>query len=204
MARSTNQRTTDPKRRLRRLQAALTALESGHPSYTETKKRIEQEIELVKADVKPRPQTRTKQEKPRSRATRHTEATPAPPAKKKRLPLPGAASFPSLKLPDPKSPTFYEDSLQTMTHLRAFCKQCVGYMQKADTLFGSLSGVGTSLHKAGVLPKLTQGKFKELTTGDWTQILMALMNSPLSGFLLGPSDPATDASAEKKPEESGS
>ena len=41
-----------------------------------------------------------------------------------------------------------------------------------------------------------QGKFKDLNTGEWGALLMALMNSPLSGMLLGGSGAGGDQAAE--------
>lgn len=164
------------KKRVRKLEAELTALQAGHPSYTHKKQLIEREIQLVKAELKPR---RSK------KGGRSVKASPAAAPVGKKPPLPGGASFPSFQLPSPKSPTFVEDSIKSIGQLRTLCKQCMTYMQRADQIFDGLHGVGSHLHSAGVLPKLMQGNVKELTTGEWAAILMALLNSPLSGALLG-------------------
>jgi len=179
---SRTRRHSKQKKRLRSLEAELSALQSGHPAYTESKKRIEKEILLVKAELR-------KSAKPRR------SSQPAPRGRR-QVPLPGAASFPSLKLPSPKSPTFYEDSVRSMSSLRKLCKQCMGYVQKADGWLDSLHGVGSHLHREGVLPKISQGKIKDLTTSDWTTLLMALMNSPLAGLLLGGGDAKKEEEAQ--------
>ncbi|ASS73761.1 hypothetical protein CIG75_01415 [Tumebacillus algifaecis] len=175
-------------KRKRKLEAELTALQAGHPSYTHKKRLLEKEIHLIKAEIRPRSNKRSG----RSLSAR-TAATSAG----KKSPLPGGASFPSFQLPSPKSPTFYEDSIKSMGQLRNFCKQCVTYMQRADTMFDALHGMGSNLHSAGVLPKLMKGNVKGLTTGEWASILMAFLNSPLSGALLGGGG-GEGASAEQK------
>ncbi|MCX7569664.1 hypothetical protein OS242_06780 [Tumebacillus sp. DT12] len=137
------------------------------------KKQKIHDITLVAADLKV--PAKTKKKRP---------SRPAKPRSKKP-PLPGGASFPSFQLPSPKSPTFYDDSVRAIANLRNLCKQCIGYVSRADQLFDGLHGVGSQLHQAGVLPKIAGGKFKDLTSNEWTAVLMALLNSPLSGFLLG-------------------
>jgi hypothetical protein len=163
------------KKRAQQLEAELLGLKAGHPTYTAEKKALEQEIKLIKAELRT-PSTRSSSKR-RSTAKRAS----------KKPPLPGGASFPSFQLPSPKSPTFYDDSVRAISNLRKLCKQCMGYVSRADQLFDGLHTVGSHLHQAGVLPKIASGKFKDLTTGEWTAVLMALLNSPLSGFLLGSS-----------------
>ena len=147
---------------------------------------------LANTEVKAKPPAKKTVKK-----TTTKKKTSAAPAKKTRIPLPGGASFPSFQLPNPKSPTFYDDSVRTMTNLRKICKQCVGYMQKADQWIDHLHGFGSHLHKAGVLPKLSQGNFKDLSMDEWGSLLMALMNSPFSGLLLGGGEEAKPAEEAK-------
>lgn len=183
------------KKRVRTLEAELVALQPNQPSFTSNKRLLEGQLQLAKAELKTARSSKSKvaraSGKPKSKSTKSkatTDPTPAPttPApRKRRIPLPGGASFPSFQLPSPKSPTFYEDSLKTVGSLRNLAKSAMGYIQRADQLFDGLHGVGTQLHEAGVLPKIMSGKFKELNTGEWGALLMALMNSPLSGMLLG-------------------
>jgi hypothetical protein len=164
------------KKRVRKAEADLARLEAGHPQFNKQKKVLEQEIRLARAELKT-----AKRPASKNTATAKSGTT----AKRKRPPLPGGASFPSFQLPSPKSPTFYEDSVKTMGSLRNLCKQGLTYMQRADQLFDGLHGFGSHLHQTGVLPKIAKGKLKDMTTGEWSALLMALLNSPLSGFLLG-------------------
>jgi hypothetical protein len=194
------------KKRVRTLEVELLTLQPNQPSFTSNKKLLEGQLQLAKAELKTARSSKSKatrasgQPKAKSKSSTKTTspaATTTP--KKKRIPLPGGASFPSFQLPSPKSPTFYEDSLKTVGSLRNLAKSAMGYIQRADQLFDGLHGVGTQLHQAGVLPKLMQGKFKDLNTGEWGALLMALMNSPLSGMLLGGSGGgATEAEGEPK------
>ncbi|MFD2170324.1 hypothetical protein [Tumebacillus lipolyticus] len=165
------------RKRVRKLEAKLTDLQPGHPSYTHKKRLLQQEIQLAKAQINQRRSKRGG----RSAASSSAATTAA----QKKPPLPGGASFPSFQLPSPKSPTFYEDSIKSLGQLRSLCKQCVTYMQRADQMMDSLHGVGSNLHSAGVLPKLMKGNVKELTTGDWASLLMAFLNSPISGAIFG-------------------
>lgn len=189
------------EKRVRKLQACLATLEPTQASYKATKRVLEQEIKLAKAELKTAA-------KPKSlpASKKGSKSIPLGKSKSKRSPLPGGASFPSFQLPSPKSPTFAEDSIKHLSKLRSLCKQYAGYMTRADQLFDSLHGVGSHLHKEGVLPKVMSGKFKDMTTGEWTTLLMALMNSPLAGMLLGGAggggnDGGASAPEEGKPEE---
>lgn len=77
------------------------------------------------------------------------------------------------------TPKSIEDSLGTITSLREFCKHCIRYVQQADQVLDTLSVTTNSLKDSGVLKKLMESKGKNLDTSDFTNILMALMNSPL-------------------------
>ncbi|MBL0385323.1 hypothetical protein JJB07_01575 [Tumebacillus sp. ITR2] len=170
------------EKRVRTLQACLATLESSQPTYETTKRILEAEIELAKAELKTAPKAKAKSSPTKKSAGK---SLPAAKPKSKRSPLPGGASFPSFQLPNPKSPTFAEDSMKHLGTLRNHLKKYHGYMSRADQMFDALHGVGTHLHKEGVLPKVIGGKFKDMTAGEWSTLLMALMNSPLAGFLLG-------------------
>ncbi|MGZ4133671.1 MAG: hypothetical protein ACXVC1_00700 [Tumebacillaceae bacterium] len=194
------------KKRVRTLEAELLSLEPNQPSFKSNRKMLESQLQLAKAELKTARSSSSAKSKQvrasgKSKGKCKTPATTPPPAttpKKKRIPLPGGASFPSFQLPSPKSPTFYEDSLKAVGSLRTLAKNAMGYIQRADQLFDGLHGVGTHLHEAGVLPKIMSGKFKELNTGEWGALLMALMNSPLSGMLLGGGGGDQAAEGEQK------
>ena len=72
-----------------------------------------------------------------------------------------------------------EDSLNTISTLRNFCKRCIRYVQQADGLLDTLYVTTNSLQESGLLKKLAETKGKNLNTADLTTMLMALMNSPL-------------------------
>jgi hypothetical protein len=90
----------------------------------------------------------------------------------------------TLQLPNPNSPTFVQDSMRTITNLRNLCKNCLKYIQKADSVLDTLFSSANSLHETGLLQKLMQSKGKNLSTGDWTTILLTLMNTPLGSSIL--------------------
>jgi len=77
------------------------------------------------------------------------------------------------------TPKNLEESLSSIVSLRSFCKQCMRYVQQADTLLDTLFVTTNSLKESGVLSKLAESKGKNLNTSDFTNILMALMNSPM-------------------------
>lgn len=179
------------KKRVHSLEVELASLQPSQHAYKSNKRMLESQLQLAKAELAPPKKSKTRKRRSSSATTNadtsgksSTTTSPAP-KKSKRSPLPGGASFPSFQLPSPKSPTFYEDSLKTVNNLRNMCSKAMGYLQRADQLFGGLHGVGNHLQEAGVLPKIMSGKFKDLSTGEWGTLLMALMQSPLSGMLLG-------------------
>ncbi|GIM45788.1 hypothetical protein DNHGIG_13370 [Collibacillus ludicampi] len=90
----------------------------------------------------------------------------------------------TLQLPNPNSPTFVQDSMRSISNLRNLCKNCLKYIQKADSILDTLFSSANSLHETGLLQKLMQSKGKNLSTGDWTTILLTLMNTPLGSSLL--------------------
>lgn len=76
------------------------------------------------------------------------------------------------------SPKGIEQSMSTIGNLRVFCKQAAKYVQQADSLLDSLFATGNSLKESGLLKKLAESKGK-MSTADLTNILLALMNSPI-------------------------
>ena len=134
------------KKRVRTLEAELLTLEPSQPSFRSNKKMLEGQLQLAKAELKTTASTNSTKSKSKSvrasgtakaKGKNKTPAATTPPAttpKKKRIPLPGGASFPSFQLPSPKSPTFYEDSLKAVGSLRNLAKSAMGYIQRADQL----------------------------------------------------------------------
>ncbi len=112
---------------------------------------------------------------------------------KKSAPKKAAVPSPSSDTPSNKetsnkfskllTPKNFEESLGTIVSLRTFCKNCLRYVQQADNLLDTLFVMGNSLQDSGVLKKLSESKGKNLNTGDFTNILMALMNTPVGAGL---------------------
>lgn len=84
-------------------------------------------------------------------------------------------------------------SLDSINNLRSSAKQWLKYLQQADVFLDTLYSAGNSLNETGVLQKIIQQKGKNLSTGDFTSILMALMNTPLADrfFKGGKQEPAS-------------
>lgn len=118
-------------------------------------------------------------------APRNRPAPPAgrngkgmPPAKKKSKPV-APAALPPVRI----SPTFIQDSLDSLENLRNLCKQCLKYVQQADTMIDTLFSTAHSLHESGILQKLIQHRGRNLSTADLATILSVLMNSPIGNRL---------------------
>lgn len=102
----------------------------------------------------------------------------------------------TIQLPNPQSPTFVQDTMRTLSHLRNLCKNCLKYVQQADSVLETLFSSANSLHETGLLQKLMQQRGKNLTANDWTTILLTLMNTPLGSSLL--KKPGGDTPAGQK------
>ncbi len=134
---------------------------------------------------------------------------------KKSSPKKAAVSTPSSSTPTNKetrnkfgkllTPKNLEESLGTIVSLRTFCKNCLRYVQQADNLLDTLFVMGNSLQDSGVLKKLSEFKGKNLNTGDFTNILMALINTPVGAGLfkrLSGGDTTAEAAPAQTPEQS--
>jgi hypothetical protein len=111
-------------------------------------------------------------------------------------PTAGASAFKNLgQILTPKN---FDDSMSTINNLRNFCRQAGKYVQQADTLLETLFATGTSLKESGVLKKLAETKGKNLSTGDLTNILLSLMNTPIGANLLRRGS-SGDADSSAKP-----
>lgn len=71
-------------------------------------------------------------------------------------------------------------SLDSLNNLRKNAKQWLNYLQQADVFLDTIYSAGNQLNETGVLQKIIKQKGKNLSTGDFTAILMALMNTPLA------------------------
>jgi hypothetical protein len=96
------------------------------------------------------------------------------------------------------------ETVKTVGNLRGVVKNWVQYLNSADQMLDNLFVTTNSLRETGVLDKLVKQKGKNLNTDDYTNILMALMNSPIGGQMLkglgGGKGEADDAATDAKPE----
>jgi hypothetical protein len=97
------------------------------------------------------------------------------------------------------SPKGIQETLKTVGSLRTSVKQWLQYLQQADQILDTIFITSSSLKETGVLEKIVKQKGKNLSTEDFTNILIALMNTPIGGQLL-----KSGGSTETQPPESGS
>ncbi|WP_067930282.1 hypothetical protein [Alicyclobacillus kakegawensis] len=86
------------------------------------------------------------------------------------------------------SPKNLQESLKTVGTLRNFVKNGLNYLQQADRLLDTLYVTSNSLRESGVLDKIIKNRGKNLNTEDFTNILMAFLNSPLGSRVLKEGD----------------
>jgi hypothetical protein len=72
-----------------------------------------------------------------------------------------------------------QDSLKTVGNLHGMLRKGLNYLQQADQLLETFVVTGNSLKETGLLDKLVKHRGKNLTTDDFTNLLIALMNSPV-------------------------
>lgn len=110
---------------------------------------------------------------------------------------PAATTKKKSNLSDILSPKNIQESLKTVGSLRSTVKNWMQYLQQADQVLDTLYVTSNSLKESGVLDKLMKEKGKNLTTEDFTNVLIALMNSPLGNQVFGGGkDHAGEASGE--------
>ncbi|MBF8376571.1 hypothetical protein IW967_01600 [Alicyclobacillus mali] len=84
------------------------------------------------------------------------------------------------------TPKNMQDTLKTVGNLRNMVKNWLNYLQQADKMLDTFYVTTGALKESGVLDKLLKFKGRNLTTEDFTNILAALLSSPLAeGFLKG-------------------
>jgi hypothetical protein len=169
---------------LRKLRRKLQRLDPASPNYRLARASILEDIQLAKAQM----------QRSRSGARRAPSARRRPaPGRKKNAAKRGAAS--SL-MPTPSatpnagalsrlfSAKNLQESLKSVGNLRTTVKNWLQYLQQADQILDTLHITSNSLRETGVLDKLVKHKGKNLSTEDFTNILIALMNTPLGAQLL--------------------
>lgn len=76
------------------------------------------------------------------------------------------------------SPENLQETLKSVGTLRGQVKNWLRYLQQADQVLDTVFVTSTSLRESGVLDKIIKQRGKNLSTEDFTNILVALMNSP--------------------------
>jgi uncharacterized protein YjgD (DUF1641 family) len=84
-------------------------------------------------------------------------------------------------------------------NLRSMVKNWMTYLQQADTLLDTVYATSNSLKESGVLDKIVKQRGKNLSTEDFTNILIALMKSPVGGQVL--KSMGNSGESTEKPEE---
>ncbi len=92
------------------------------------------------------------------------------------------------------SPKGIQDSLKSVGSLRNSVKNWLRYLEQADQVLETIYATSNSLKESGVLEKIVKQKGKNLTTEDFANILVALMNSPIGGQVFKGGGDETDAS----------
>jgi len=155
--------------------------------YMQTRQTILNDIRLAKHQIQ-------KPSKPAS--------TRRPPKVRPKKPATTAATSGTKKqLSKLLSPKNLQQSVKTVTNLRTTVKSWLQYLNQADQVLDTLFVTTNSLKETGILDKLVKQKGKNLTTDDFTSILIALMNSPMGGQLfksVGGSDDEETTTEETK------
>jgi hypothetical protein len=94
------------------------------------------------------------------------------------------------------SPQNIQESLKSVGNLRSMVKNWLGYLQQADTLLDTVYATSNSLKDSGVLEKIVKQRGKNMTTDDFTSILIALMNSPVGSQVLKSMGSKSDGAEE--------
>lgn len=173
-------------KRLRRLRHRLQHLDKSAPGYPRQREALLRDIQLAR--VQWQRAGRTGARRPAKAASRSKSASPA----RKARPSNRAPSMPEIagrtparrNLANLLSPQGIQQTLKSVTNLRTMVKNWLGYLQQADQLLDTLHSTTHSLRETGVLDKLIKYKGRNLTTDDYTNILIALMNSPLGSQIL--------------------
>jgi len=86
------------------------------------------------------------------------------------------------------SPENIQESVKTVGSLRKVVKNWLQYLKQADQLLDNVFVTSASLKESGVLDKIIKQRGKNLSTDDFTNVLIALMSSPIGSQLFKSSD----------------
>ncbi|MCL6452754.1 MAG: hypothetical protein K6T78_03890 [Alicyclobacillus sp.] len=94
------------------------------------------------------------------------------------------------------SPDNIQETMKNVGNLRNTVKNWLRYLQQAEQVLDTVFVTTNSLKETGVLDKLIKQRGKNLSTEDFTNILVALMNSPAGSRLFGGGGESGEASSE--------
>jgi hypothetical protein len=151
------------------------------------------DIRVAKANVRRTAKKSTRRARPRAK---RNASSSLPAVRQPGNPPTGKAAKGLGHLLSPKG---IQETLKTVGSLRTSVKQWLQYLQQADQILDTIFITSSSLKETGVLEKIVKQKGKNLSTEDFTNILIALMNTPIGGQLL-----KSGGSTETQPPESGS
>ncbi|QSO47649.1 hypothetical protein [Alicyclobacillus mengziensis] len=146
--------------------------------------------------------------------TRKPGGRPAPRKPKARRPAAKTSNLPSAKsgtsaksknssLSKLLSPENIQETIKSVGNLRTQVKKWMVYLQQADQVLDTIFVTSNSLRETGVLDKIVKQRGKNLSTEDFTNILVALMNSPAGSQLLkSMGGGSSESESESEPQES--
>jgi hypothetical protein len=183
---------------LRKLRRKLQRLDPASPNYRLARASILEDIQLVKAQM----------QRSRSGARRASSARRRPaPARKKNAARRAASGLIPTPSATPNTGTLsrlfsaknLQESLKSVGNLRTTVKNWLQYLQQADQILDTLHITSNSLKETGILEKLVKHKGKNLSTEDFTNILIALMNTPIGAQLFKSDNQGASSGAAANP-----
>ncbi|MBX5436119.1 MAG: hypothetical protein IRZ33_02760 [Alicyclobacillaceae bacterium] len=165
---------------LRRMRRALRNLRPGTAGFERRRAALLGEIRLAKS------QLQGSRRQPAGRRTRvgTTPSGKVAAGERPQAAVPAKPAKRPASLAELLSPKNLQDSLKAVGNLRTMVKNCLQYLQQADAMLDTLYTTSHTLRETGVLEKLVKQRGRNLTTEDFTNILVALMNSPLGSQFL--------------------
>ncbi len=175
---------------LRKLRRRLNSLDPSVPGYNTKRSQILADIQLAKSQLQRTSRPSSGKRRPKRKSS---------PAKRRSAPAKPEATKSKGNLSKLLSPKNLQESLKTVGNLRTMVKNWMQYLQQADQLLDTIFLTSNSLKETGVLDKLIKSKGKNLKTEDFTNILMALMNSPVGAHLFKSDDSEQTGTEEPSP-----
>lgn len=151
----------------------LNQLDPSEPNYRQERAALLRDIRLAKYNA-PRKNRRPPTARPKQ--SNGKKGLPAPSGSQK-------SAKKSKSLSEFLTPKNIQQSIKTVGNLRGVVKNCLNYLQQADRMLETFYVTSNTLKESGVLEKIVKNRGKNLTTDDFTNVLIALMSSPMGGQL---------------------